>query len=249
MEELSMKKLFSIIVCIVMILSFSNAVNAEEVSININGMLEYNESISSQNSKLSPEDVEKINKKYAILQHYMQNQNISRATTWTHLPGTFYLYYQTTNYNCGPACVQSAIKYINGTAPSQSTVATGCGTTTNGSYLSNMVTYLNSMQNKNNYVDLYQEGRDTFKFCLYSTIHDVKVPAIVGFGCSKNDGWLYNSNGHVVCINAARDDYEAFQLADPLTGYLGFPDSYAFYQKSTTELYNAYSSVNVGFAW
>lgn len=239
-----MKKLLSVILSFVMLFSFCLCVNAQSSNASLNGALEYDETICGPTSA---EDMEVINKKMELVKLVEAEKPTTRATTWSHLPGTFTLYYQTTNYNCGPACVQSTIKYINGSAPAQSTVATGCKTTTNGTYLSNMVTYLNSKQTENKYVSMYQEDSSTFASCLYSAVHYLEVPAIVGFACSTSDGWAYNSNGHFTCINAARDDRGAYQLADPLIGYLG--GTTHFYQKSTADLYSAYDSVNIGFSW
>lgn len=239
-----MKKLLAIIFTIMMLSSFCLSANAAPHFSGLTGALEYNEDICGP---VSREEIVALNEKMSLLETIEKEQPATRATTWSHLPGTFTLYFQTTNYNCGPACVQSTIKYINGSAPAQSTVATGCKTTTNGTYLSDMVAYLNSKQTENRYVSVYQEDNSTFSSCLYSAVHYLEVPAIVGFACSTSDGWAYNSGGHFTCINAARDDKGAFQLADPLIGYLG--GSTHFYQKSITDLYEAYDSVNIGFSW
>lgn len=50
---------------------------------------------------------------------------------------------QENGYYCGPATVQQTLKRINGSAPSQSTIASGIGTTTAGSNLASMVSYIN----------------------------------------------------------------------------------------------------------
>lgn len=239
-----MKKIFALILAVVMLASFGVVANAEEPT-GLTGALEYNSAID--NTELTADELQKVEEKLAVLEQIEQEQVSTWATTWSHLPGTFTLYYQTTNYNCGPACVQSTIKYINGSAPNQSTVASGCKTTTNGTYLSNMVTYLNKQQSENQYISVYNETKSSFAGALYSAVSYYEVPAIVGFACSTSDGWAYNSNGHFTCINAARDDKGAFQLADPLIGYLGLTTH--FYQKSINDLYEAYDSVNVGFCW
>lgn len=244
-----MKKLICIVLVAATLLSCGTILSfAEESSNTFGGALEYDPDVAAAAAQeLTPEEEELLKEKFAIMEQVKSEKVLTRATTWSELPGTFTLYAQTTSYNCGPACVQSAIHYIQGSAPSQATIATACKTTTNGTRLANMIPCLNSYQSKNKYVGMYQQDKTTMESCLYSAVHHFQVPAIVGFKCRQDDGWMYNSDGHFVCINAARDDRAYFQLADPLSGYLGLPQYY--YQKSSDVLYAAYNAVNIGFAW
>lgn len=97
------------------------------------------------------------------------NEDLTRAATWTYL-SNYLVYNQTTSYNCGPASVQAALKYINGNTPTQAKIAEGCKTTTSGTYLSNMLTYINGQQSANKYVSKYNANSDTMKSCLYSGV-------------------------------------------------------------------------------
>ncbi len=244
-----MQKLICIVLVLATLLSCGTILGfAEESSNTFGGALEYDPDVAAAAAQeLTPEEGELLKEKFAIMEQVKSEKVLTRAITWSHLPGTFPLYPQTTSYNCGPACVQSTIHYIQGSAPSQATIAAACKTTTNGTYLVDMVACLNSYQSKNKYVEMYQQDKSTMEACLYSAVHHFQVPAIIGFKCRQNDGWLYDSDGHNTCINAARDDRAYFQLADPLIGYLDLTQHY--YQKSSSALYAAYSSINAGFTW
>lgn len=244
-----MKKLICIVLVVATLLSCGTILSfAEESSNTFGGALEYDPDVAAAaTQELTPEEEELLEEKFAIMEQVKSEKVLTRATTWSELPGLFTLHHQTTSYNCGPACVQSAIHYIQGSAPSQATIAAACKTTTNGTYLADMVACLNSYQSENKYAAFYLQDKTSMESCLYSAIHHLQVPAIIGFSCSTSSGWQYNSTGHFACINAARDDRAYFQLADPLIGYLNLTQHY--YQKSSSALYTAYSSVNIGFTW
>lgn len=178
------------------------------------------------------------------------NEDLTRAATWTYL-SNYLVYNQTTSYNCGPASVQAALKYINGNTPTQAKIAEGCKTTTSGTYLSNMLTYINGQQSANKYVSKYNANSDTMKSCLYSGVVTYNAAPVIGMAFSSNDGWLYSSGGHFMSVYGATSDKSKFALADPWIGYSGsgLSNNSWSYSKSATDIYDAYSSVNIGLMY
>lgn len=176
---------------------------------------------------------------------------IALATpTWTFLPG-YVIYAQLTPYNCVPASVQAALRYLNGSAPEQSVIAEGCGGTIYGTGLSDALDYLNAMQSVNPYDSEFGADMSLMKNCLYTGITDYNAPSLIGLAFSAADGWLYTTPGHCVSVYGVLSDKTQFYLADPWIGYSGsglsgYPWGYA---KSATDIYNAYSSINGGLLW
>jgi len=170
----------------------------------------------------------------------------TRSVTWKYLSGGFTVYPQLNNHYCGPATVYNTLYKLNGSSPSQYIIALMCGTNSNGTYLSKMVKYLNKKISTRSYDQKNGVNKTDMINYLYSGLC-YEMPPIIGFACSTSNGWAYNSNGHFVNINGCKTDGSMFNLADPLIGYLGLTG--AFYDKTSTQLYNAYNSVNIGLAW
>ncbi len=175
--------------------------------------------------------------------------NGSRAS-WTYLPG-YIVYSQANEDNCGPACVQAVLKYINGSAPDQSAVAGACGTNSNGTLLENMQAYLNGSQTRTIYHFDQNFGIGVFTYRLYMGVAVVDAPPIVGLSFSEEDGWYYTTSSHFMSVYGARDDYERFALADPYVGYAQseLPGVGWSYAMSGTQVFNAYDEANMGFIY
>lgn len=170
--------------------------------------------------------------------------------TWTYLSG-YAIYNQTTSYNCGPAAVQAALKYLNGDTPTQAEIAKGCGTTsTEGTYLSDMLKYINEEQSENTYVSKYQATETKMKDYLYSGVVTYDAPPIIGLAFSENDGWQYSSGGHFVSAYGAKSDKSEFKLGDPWIGYndLGTDKPWGYIQPAD-RIFKAYNSVNIGLMY
>lgn len=186
----------------------------------------------------------------------MQDKPVNSESTvmprasWTYLSG-YLVYNQTTSYNCGPAAVQAALRYLNGSTPTQATIAESCGTTTSGTYLADMLTYINDEQDENTYISKYQANSTNMKNCLYSGVVTYDAPPIIGMAFSSNDGWLYSSGGHFMSVYGAMSDKSEFALADPWIGYSnsGLSGNSWSYSKSATDIFNAYNSVNIGLMY
>lgn len=169
---------------------------------------------------------------------------VARATTWTHLPNTFYCYQQINNSYCVAASIQADMRYLTGSTDDQETIAKDAGITTSGGTLDDAKTYLNANQKKNDYVIRDSNtSLSTMKSNLYSAISTYKAPAMLGIAVSSSDGWAYDTGGHALNVNAARDDQAYFQMADPLIKYLN-PNNNPFYSMSASAVYKGISAVN-----
>lgn len=178
-------------------------------------------------------------------------ENVETRASWFYLNDTFYVYNQTTSYNCGPACVQAAIYYLKGSTPSQSSIASGCGTTSSGTYLSNMKTYINEHQSVRKYYTKYNAASSVMTSALYSAVVVYDVPAVIGLSFSSSDGWLYSSGGHFMTVYGTKSDRTSFALGDPWIGYSGsgLTDHSWFYTKSASTIYDAYRNTNIGLMY
>lgn len=109
-----------------------------------------------------------------------ESENIERRASWIYLDNRFDVYNQITSYNCGPAAVQAALNYLVGSTPSQSVIAAGCNTTSGGTYLADMETYINGQQSVRTYISKYNADSTTMKDSLYSGVVSYDAPSIIG---------------------------------------------------------------------
>ncbi len=233
-----MKKLLAIVLVVSLMFGIT-AVNVYADSNTFTGII-YDDSEETP-VEYSAEQLLMLEEKHRMVEA-MTDGVSTYATTWSSL-GTFHLYAQVNNYYCAPACVQSVLRYINGSAPSQYVIANGCNTTTSGTTTPNMINYLNTQQTANVYEGFYDKDQTKIARYLYFDIHNRGIPSIISYACTVDQGWQYNSDGHVSCVISARDDRGAFTLADPLIGYLGYGVS--GYSKSIGQLYEVFK----GLCW
>jgi len=149
------------------------------------------------------------------------------------------LFTQDTSYYCGPATVKQTLHYINGSSPSQSTIASGIGTTTAGSALQPMVNYINSRINsryvivskpsKNRILQMVEYGVDNY------------MPVICRLKFSRGGSWKYTTGGHFLNAHGYNSYGDEIVLTDP---YIQWIDSSAggSYWVSLTELHTATQS-------
>ena len=179
------------------------------------------------------ENSEKIARSIEI---YKSNPTQPRSAYWVTLPGSFYLYDQTTSYYCVPASVQGILRYINGSTDSQSTIATALGTSSQtGTDITLVPTYLNSKQSKNYYIWVNRTSN-----LLYSTKVNIDLyesPVMYRMVFSSSDGWAYSTSGHAMNACAIMSDESSVLLADPWMGYAGLGSG--SYTKSGSTVYNA----------
>lgn len=190
---------------------------------------------------------EQLNRAIALA---LEEASNGARTSWTYLPG-YIVYSQANKDNCGPACVQAALKYINGSAPDQSAVAGSCGTNSNGTHLGNMQAYLNGSQSRNEYAFVHQTGIGDMGCKLYRGVAVLDAPPIIGLSFSVSEGWYYTTSRHFMSVYGARSDYERFALADPYVGYAQsqLPGVGWSYAMSGTQVFNAYDEANMGFIY
>jgi predicted double-glycine peptidase len=193
------------------------------------------------------ESANQVDKDLLIASHDSMTQTFA-AASWMPLdPFTYYA--QEKSYSCGPASVKMALKFLTGTTYSESTIRTGCSTTTGGTYLSDMKVYINDEQSENPYVTMYQETKDNMKDDLYAGIVTWDAPPIVGLKETTNDGWGYNLAAHFVVIYSIMSDKSEVALCDPWAGYNSSSASDKWVDKSTDDLFTAYDAVNVGYMY
>lgn len=127
------------------------------------------------------------------------------------LPGTFTIYQQQNNAYCGAACVQSALMYLNGSAPSQNSI-----------YLR----VFNEFPRVRDYMNV-QQDKCTYLFCqapsknlmLTHFLYDIafkEVPSFARIEVENREDWYYRTNGgHCLLVNAIYNDRTMVQFADP----------------------------------
>ncbi|MDR1217649.1 MAG: C39 family peptidase [Oscillospiraceae bacterium] len=190
----------------------------------------------------------KSNSAKAAAAYYDAELSVSDAGIWEAL-SPFYYYAQELDYSCGAASVRMAMRYLTGSAYSESVIRSGCNTTsTNGTTIVNMKTYINSIQSQNAYYDKYGASKSTMKDDLYAGIVTYGAPPIIGLKEVLSNGWPYNLSAHITVIHSVASDKSSVYICDPWTGYIvGSGNTYTTYSKTTDTLYTAYSLINIGY--
>ncbi|MCL1806356.1 MAG: C39 family peptidase [Oscillospiraceae bacterium] len=246
----SIKRVISLSLCLAMMaMAYIPAFSAEENT--ISGLLPHDPArVEEYLSSLTEEELNIIAEREAITQAYLASSiRAARApTTWSHLPGTFTLYGQITEYYCGPAVVQSTLHYLNkSTPPSQFQIGLDLGTTMFGTDFLKLRPYLNRNQSVINYIHITDLSKTKMEGNFQVDIVVWNVPPIVTLIGSEDEGWRYDSDGHVVMINACRDDRTEFQIADTIIGLYGLPDPY--YSRPSSVIHTAMVNFGAGYLY
>jgi hypothetical protein len=159
----------------------------------------------------------------------------------------FWYFGQEENYSCGAACIRMALKYLTGATFPELDMRDGCNTTTNGTYTSDMVNYINTMQDDNTYLARFNAVKELMRDNLYAGVVTFDAPPIIGVKESRVAGWPFNLGGHFLTIYSVEDDKSAFGICDPWAGYIN--DTNTAYDKSLDTLFDAYDSVNIGYMY
>lgn len=146
----------------------------------------------------------------------LQNRSISSTPAIT-LSGFTY-YYQQSSYWCVPACIKMTLKYVNGSAPTQSAIATALGVdNSSGVPLSEAVPYLNNNQTNANYTQIWPNSVSTMKSDFYSILNDEDAPAIICTIFTTDEGYPYNMTYyHALCVTGQTANGASFRLHDPI---------------------------------
>ena len=180
-----------------------------------------------------------------------EKEESSIRASWYQLDNmsSFYYYPQAKNYSCGAACVRTALRYLTGMNYSEAAIRAGCNTTTGGTFLVDMKSYINSMQSANTYVIKRSASKTTMKIDLYSGIVTWDAPPIMRLEEKTSGGWPFNLNTQFVTIHSVKSDKSEVAIAAPWAGYVSSTSSYKWYDMSTDDVYTAYNAVDCGYMY
>lgn len=168
---------------------------------------EYQEYLST----LSDEQLQEISLKESMMQEIMaQGNTFSTYATKISLPGTFTMYQQETDTYCGPACVKSALMYINDSSPSQTSINRSIKQD-----FSAIPKYINKRQSRSPYILLTSPTQTNITSTITVDIRH-EIPTFLRLSGTSTPSWYYSTNGHCVLSNAVYSDYSKIQIADPL---------------------------------
>ncbi|MBN3554020.1 C39 family peptidase [Fictibacillus nanhaiensis] len=127
---------------------------------------------------------------------------------------------QETSYWCGPATTKQVLHYLNGSSSSQSTYASGLGTTTAGTDFSKIDDYLNSKQSKNNYIYSSGNSYSTWSDRIdYSLSKSVPAPVVLDLEIYPSYMPKYTTHiaGHILNVSGedSRNSPVQIRLTDP----------------------------------
>ena len=144
---------------------------------------------------------------------------------------------QETSYYCGPATVQQTLKYINGSAASQTSIANSIGTTTAGSALSPMVTYTNNNQSRNTYIIIYDPNVQQIQNMVSYAV-SYRAPVMCRLKFTQGGNWPYSTNGHFMNANGYHTYGDYILVTDPNIKNVN-PSASGSYYVHVNELYYA----------
>lgn len=153
------------------------------------------------------------------------NKRSARTAAMT-LPN-FPYYYQQSGYWCIPATVQMTLKYVNGSSPSQSSLADSMGVDiSSGVPLSEAVPFLNNEQSRAGYTQIWPGSVSAMRDDFYAIMKNENAPAIISTKFSTDEGYPYDMNyHHALCVTGQKADGESFRLHDPILN-ANVPESY-----------------------
>ena len=232
------KKIFSLILAIMVMFgtftvsaSTIGGANDSLARPGINGSLYFPEN-QAYPENYSPADILRTQEKLAKTELLAEETYLTRATDYISIPGTFTMFQQQNDWYCVPASVRSVLYYINGSAPSQGSIANAIGTHDYiGTNVMNTTSYLNQQQTENWYVSRSSVTQSTMYSSLRVAIVSSQVPALIGATSPRSNGFLpYETDGHCVVANAIKNDNTYVQCGDPLGGKNnGNGGTYAYY--------------------
>ena len=177
----------------------------------------------------------------------IMNYPVSLASSsWYELPGTFTCYKQKYNNYCLPATAQNAVCYLTGSFTDQDIFAEKMdiiGGVTVANSFDKLKPCVNQYQSSRSYVQRQNTYSETvMTSSIYYDMTSYYCPTLIRI---QNDGtnWLYNTNGHALCINALRSDRGEIQVADSDIGTAW--DTTGLYPFYTVAATNAHSAITV----
>ena len=141
------------------------------------------------------------------------------------------------NYYCGPATVYQTLYYLNKTSPSQDTIASALGTTTDGTDGSKIPTYLNKQQDEVAYTIVSINNASTFRSKIDSAMNN-DYPVVLRVKFSSDSAFGYNTAGHFLNLGGQTAGATQYEMVDPYYGYSSGPSSSA-YSLPSEDVYQA----------
>ena len=175
------------------------------------------------------------------------NEGIMPLNDWY---SVFVPYYgQETEVSCGPACVRMVLECLTGNSYDEKTIRDNTNYSDEaGTYLYNLVPYLNQEQDKHEYLEFYRVSEEKMRDLLYSGLANFSKPAIIGIRPSASVAFPWNgSNGHFLVVDGCNASKSVVSVLDPWAGYSN-NDEYKWYDLEMGDLYDGYDAINCGLA-
>ncbi|MGX4598975.1 C39 family peptidase [Faecalimicrobium sp. JNUCC 81] len=143
---------------------------------------------------------------------------------------------QERGHYCGPATTKQTLQFVKGSSPSQDTLCKILGTTPEkGTDGRQIVKYLNSSQNKINYVIANPKSNDHFTTLVNSALRSYNSTPIARIKFRPGEGWKYKTGGHFLNISGQKMSGSTVmhQLTDPYIQWIDKNNtSGKFYERS-----------------
>lgn len=224
-----MKKTILLVFGIILSTSLAQANQTEE----INGDITYEEGFKGNGSdfynndkELNANELKEDSYSLELIENFNDFGNREGLTPY-YVPETFerYLhvpmYFQKTNYWCGPASVEMIIDFYRGSVYNQETYASYMGTTTNGTDIGQIQRALNNYQSQYHY-DIRYVGnfQAMIDKAYYSIRHGAPFIANINTNSLYNQGlWAYPTNGHYIVVRSIYYD----RNTERFTGHVNDP--------------------------
>lgn len=183
-------------------------------------------SIEEQLAQMTPEQrqqyQEKVEASKRMAEQLKQRAGSPRANDMKVLPG-FVTYDQEQKNYCVPATVYGALRYINGSSPSQSSIAKTLKTNSSGTdFNDDILVYLNNKQTRIPYALCTQTWTEQMASDLKTTLDVYNAVPIFCARITTADKWIYeiqsNDPIHVVNVIGSTSDGRQFKISDPYSG-------------------------------
>ena len=226
-----MKKIAACVSAGLLLTSFS-ATMASAASVSGDNMKASASDYAAYTRSLTKEDKAAIAAKEAACKKLAAKKvQTGEAASLTRLKD-FVIYKQEKDNFCGPACVKSALRFLTGSSPSQTTIDKSIKKN-----IVNVPAYMNARQNKAYYILAKlpsNNGVNTteLKTRIGYDINDRKIPSFMRIDGTTSSNWYYATDGHCILATGIYTDGSKIQIADPLGNRL--PGCPYFYIKDVS---------------
>lgn len=141
----------------------------------------------------------------------------------------FTIYMQEEDNYCGPACIKSALRFITGSSPSQTTIHKSINMD-----FTKIPGFVNAREKKCYYVWGYFNNTSDLMNKIETDVVRVNVPVFLRIDGTTSSNWYYATSGHCILATGIYTDKSKVQIADPLGNRL--PGCPYFYLKDASQL-------------